>query len=306
MIRTTGDRRSSEGKKSTKGLERGRGVLWRRNKDKVWHVCMVSEGKTKQTETPVAPLLFCPANHRLGTGWTWEQSLRSSTRVLWWTLTGFRKPCLWFAGRRCLSDRAGRNPRDSQFPSTHFQDHYNCRTGFHAWGPALGIAVFSHLWLHTVAQGAQAIGWRERAGTGYGRPPSCPLHSFHFLCPKVKKRKKGRCRDGQWLAPGDELDGGEGEAAHPSAGARSKALCGEGTQGGLYFLQSCQVCLRALIPGGKLCNDFSYLAFLGCERVWRGLGASRENRSTLWNYRSFLSRITNYCISPGVFCSHQL
>lgn len=61
-------------------------------------------------------------------------------------------------------------------------------------------------------------------------------------------------------------------------GPGSKALWEEGTQDGLYFLQSCQVWLQGLIPAGKPCSSFIYLAFLGAREGMTGAGGQREQQ----------------------------
>lgn len=79
-------------------------------------------------------------------------------------------------GGDCYSPELAGNPRDSQVPNTHFQDHYNCHTeGFCTWISALGF----HCVLPTVAAhsgSGRASGWLERKSR-HGPGPALVLSS---------------------------------------------------------------------------------------------------------------------------------
>lgn len=100
-------------------------------------------------------------------------------------------------GGDCYSPELAGNPRD-RFQTLIFKIITTVTQKAFVLGfQHLDFAVFSRLWLHIVAQGRRVVGWRERAGVGQGLPRFCPLRSFHCLCPKMKKRNKGRRREGK-------------------------------------------------------------------------------------------------------------
>ena len=162
-----------------------------------------------------------------------------------------------------------------QFP---FPDHHDCQTRLSRLDFALESLGSCNCGLTS--------GWPEgRASRGHGRSPSA---SFSPWLVSWKEETKGQPKDQEWLTPGDELDGGGGEAVdRPQA----QGSLEEEAQGQLCFLQSRQAQLQEQIPNRKAWNDFS------CGASWGEWGyegeRGRKNRSTRWKHPSSVSLITN-------------
>lgn len=115
----------------------------------------------------------------------------------------------WFWRRGFKSNTAVRNPGDSQFPNTYFQDCLNSHP------PSSSYFELDTLDACILISVASLSGWKSmwfaQKRPSKGQAGLHPFHSLYFLV-LWKEEATGRAREGKWLAQGNKLDGDEGEA----------------------------------------------------------------------------------------------